>query len=111
MSKLYEYRDAQALIEQLKQIQAAVKDESADRLELRVSGYFVKDDEPGLYTPIGHPAEKALADAAQHHLPAIVETARGLAGANLMEARAQAALEAAATLTELQPIEDLAEGA
>lgn len=111
MSKLDEYRDARALIEQLREIQAAANDESGDRLELGVSGYFEKDDEPDLYAPIGHPAEKALADAIYHHLPAIMETALGLAGASLMEARAQAALEAAAVLTELQPVEDLAEGA
>lgn len=107
MSKLDEYRDAQTVVEQLGQVKAAVIEEAdGPQLQLAVSGRF-EDSKAGL-SPL---VDSMLADAIGHHMPAIVETALGLAGASLMEAKAQAALEAAATLTELQPVEDLAEGA
>lgn len=110
MSKLDELRDAQALIEQLKQIQEATDNESGGRhLNLRVVGRFDDDNEDPI-SGIGYRAEGALADAINHHMPTIIATALGLAGASLMEARAQAALEAAAVLKELQSDENLAEG-
>lgn len=111
MSKLDEYRDARALIEQLREIQADVDNEADGRhLNLRVVGRFDDDDENPI-AGIGYRAENILADAIQHHMPAIIETALGLAGAKLMEARAQAALEAAAVLKDLQPVDAVAEGA
>ena len=118
--------DAQQVLDNLREVKAAVEAETNNqeaggkRFVLHVSGGFEDDSEVHFYgrdqakiliIPLDTGAESVLSAALNHHLPAIIETALGLAGAVLMEAKAKAALEAAAVLKELQPVEDLAEGA